>query len=61
MRVKMSKQPLPAPTASAGGPCPTVIGIVRRPGTGTFPQHHRTTRPPTAERAAGLKDRWPQC
>ena len=32
MRVKMSKQPPPAPTASAVGPCPTVIQIVGRPG-----------------------------
>ena len=31
MRVKMSKQPPPAPTASAVGPCPTVIQIVGRP------------------------------
>ena len=35
MRVKMSKQPPPAPTASAAGPCPTVIQIVGRPGTGS--------------------------
>ena len=28
MRVKMSKQPPPVPTASAVGPCPTVIQIV---------------------------------
>ena len=28
----MSKQPPPAPTASAVGPCPTVIQIVGRPG-----------------------------
>ena len=32
MRIKMSKQPPPAPTASAVGPCPTVIQIVGRPG-----------------------------
>ena len=32
MRVKMSKPPPPAPTASAIGPCPTVIKIVGRPG-----------------------------
>ena len=37
MRVKMSKQPPPAPTASAVGPCPTVIQTVRRPGTGSLP------------------------
>ena len=30
----MSKQPPPAPTASAVGPCPTIIQIVGRPGTG---------------------------
>ena len=34
MRVKMSKPPPPAPTASAKGPCPTVIKFVERPGTG---------------------------
>ena len=33
----MSKQPPPAPTASAVGPCPTVIQIVRRTGTGSLP------------------------
>ena len=33
----MSKQPPPAPTASAIGPCPTVIEIVGRPGTGSLP------------------------
>ena len=37
MRVKMSKQPPPAPTASAVGPCPTVIQIVGRPGTVSLP------------------------
>ena len=37
MRVKMSKQPPPAPTARAVGPCPTVIKIVGRPGTGSLP------------------------
>ena len=41
----MSKLPPPAPTASAIGPCPTIIQIVGRPGTGSFTQHHRTTRP----------------
>ena len=29
MRVKMSKQPPPAPTASAVGPCPTLIQTSR--------------------------------
>ena len=43
MRVKMSKQPPPAPTASAVGPCPTVIKIVGRPGTGSLPS---TIAPP---------------
>ena len=43
MRVKMSKQPPPAPTASAIGPCPTIIQIVGRPGTGSLP---RTIAPP---------------
>ena len=38
---KMTKQPLPAPTASAVGPCPSLIQISRK-----FTQHHRTTRPP---------------
>ena len=33
----MSKQPPPAPTASAVGPCPTVIKIVGRPGTESLP------------------------
>ena len=37
MRVKMSKQPPPAPTASAVGPCPTVIQTLGRPGTGSLP------------------------
>ena len=34
----MSKQPPPAPTASAIGPCPTIIQIVGRPGTGSLPR-----------------------
>ena len=33
----------PAPTASAIGPCPTVIKIVERPGTGSLPS---TIAPP---------------
>ena len=40
---QMSKQPPPAPTASATGPCPTIIQIVGRPGTGSLP---RTFAPP---------------
>ena len=43
MRVEMSKPPPPAPTASAIGPCPTVIKIVGRPGTGSLPS---TIAPP---------------
>ena len=43
MRVKMSIQPPPARTASAVGPCPTVIQIVGRPGTGSLPS---TIAPP---------------
>ena len=39
----MSKQPPPAPTASAIGPCPTIIQIVGRPGNGSLP---RTIAPP---------------
>ena len=42
----MSKQPPPAPTASAVGPCPTLIQISRTPRHWKFTQHHRTTRPP---------------
>ena len=34
----MSKQPPPAPTASAIGPCPTIIQTVGRPGTGSVPR-----------------------
>ena len=34
----MSKQPPPAPTTSAIGPCPTVIPIVGRSGTGSLPR-----------------------
>ena len=39
----MSKQPQSAPTASAIGPCPTIIQIVGRPGTGSLP---RAIEPP---------------
>ena len=34
----MSKQPPSAPTASTVGPCPTIIQIVGRPGTGRLPR-----------------------
>ena len=43
MRVKTSKQPPPAPTTSAVGPCPTVIQIAGRPGAGSLPS---TIAPP---------------
>ena len=39
----MSKQPQPSSTANAIGPCPTIIKIVGRPGTGSLP---RTIAPP---------------
>ena len=39
----MSKQAPPAPTASVIGPCPTIIQIVGRPGTGSLPS---TIAPP---------------
>ena len=44
-RVKMSKQPPPVPTASAIGPCPTIIQIVGRPALEVYPgpSHHPTT------------------
>ena len=46
----MSKQPPPAPTASAipVGPCPTIIQISRTTRDWKFTQDHRTTRPPTS-------------
>ena len=50
MRVKMSKPPPPAPTASAIDPCPTVIKIVGRPGTGSLPS---TIAPPDHPRPTG--------
>ena len=36
----------PAPTASAIGPCPTIIQISRTPRHWKFTQHQRSTRPP---------------
>ena len=47
----MSKQPPPPLTASAVGPCPTVIQIVRRPGTGSLPS---TIAPPDHPRFSHL-------
>ena len=49
MREKMSKQPPPAPIASAVGPCPTLIQVSRTPRHWKFSQHHRTTRIPQDE------------
>ena len=46
----MSKPPPPAPIASAIGPCPTVIKIVGRPGTGSLPS---TIAPPDHPRFTG--------
>ena len=45
----MSKQTPLAPTASAIGPCLTLIQIVGRPGTGSLP---RTIAPPDHPRVA---------
>ena len=52
----MSKQPPPAPTASAVDPCPTIIQIeiVGRPGTGSLP---RTFAPPDHPLDLNKKDR----
>ena len=46
MRVKMSKPPPPAPTASAISPCRTLIKIVGRPGTGGLPSTIAPPDPP---------------
>ena len=54
MREKMSKQPPPAPTASATGPCPTIIQISTTPQHWKFTQHLRTTRPPPSRCGWGL-------
>ena len=58
MRVKMSKQPPPAPTASAVGPCPTVIPIVGRPGTGSLPSTitHPPPPPPPPKKKNFMKE-----
>ena len=45
----MSKQLTPASSASTVGPCPTIIQIVGRPGTGSLP---RTFAPPDHPREA---------
>ena len=49
----MSK-PTPAPTANAKGPCPTIILIVGRPGTGSLP---RTFAPPDHQHQAPEKEK----
>ena len=53
MRVKMSKQPPPAPTTSAVCPCLTVIQIVGRPGTRSLPS---TIAPPDPTPYSGWMD-----
>ena len=55
MRLKMSKQPPPAPTASAVGPCPTGIKIVGRPGTGSLPSTIAPPNHPRFQRRSRLK------
>ena len=50
---KMSKQPPPAPTVSAVGPCPTVIQIVGRPGIESLPS---TIAPPDHSQVAYKND-----
>ena len=65
MRVKTSKQPPPAPTASAIGPCPTIIQIVGpcptaiqivgRPGTVSLPSTIAPPDRPLSQRAAKPK------
>ena len=46
----------PAPTASAVGPCPTVIQMVGRPGNGVYPapSHHPTTPHVGCQAGAGI-------
>ena len=39
----MSKQPHPAPSASAVGPCPTLIKISKVLEFNPAPSHHQTT------------------
>ena len=55
MRVKMSKQLPPAPTAGAVGPCPTLIQTSRTPRHWKFTQDHRTTRQPPFSNESPLK------
>ena len=53
----MSKQPPPAPTARAVGPCPTLIQTSRTPRHWKFTQDHRTTRPPLKKKKKKRKGR----
>ena len=46
---KKAKQPPPAPTVSAVGPCITMIQISRTPRHWKFIQHHRTTPSTTSK------------
>ena len=48
---KISKQPPPAPSASAVGRCPTITQIGRTRRHWKFSLHHRTTRPPQKPQA----------
>ena len=49
---KCPNNPPPAPTASTIGPCPTIIQIVGRPGTGSLP---RTIAPSDYPLSGGAK------
>ena len=50
MRVRVSKQPPPAPTAGAVGPCPAVIQSVGRPGARGWPSTFATPDHPHKNR-----------
>ena len=54
----MCKQTPPAPTASAVGPCPTVIQIVGRPGPGSLPGTIAPPDHPNVGEGGGLEGRW---
>ena len=49
----MSIQAPPAPTASALGPCPTIIQNVGRPGTGSLPRTIASPDHPHVSRSSG--------
>ena len=57
----MSKPPPPAPTASAIGPCPTVIKIVGRPGTGSLPSTIAPPDHPRQHEEQGLNSVYIRC